>query len=66
MSEAETAAEAEGKEVLGACFVCMKLHERLYKFCSSIRYALKVKEKGLLYFRKPDVNHGEGQTSEGM
>ena len=29
MSEAETAAEAEGKEVLGACFVCMKLHERL-------------------------------------
>mmetsp|Transcript_30548 Transcript_30548/g.42739 ORF Transcript_30548/g.42739 Transcript_30548/m.42739 type:complete len:195 (+) Transcript_30548:73-657(+) len=39
MSEAEAAAEAEGKEV---------------------------KEKGLLYFRKPDVNHGEGfKVAEG-
>ena len=66
MSEAEAAAEAEGKEVLDACFVRMKLHEGLTKFCSSFRYALKVKEKGLLYFRKPDVNHGEGQTSEGL
>ena len=55
-----------GRKGGARCLLCS--HETAWrtKFCSSFRYALKVKEKGLLYFRKPDVNHGEGQTSEGL
>ena len=48
MSEAESAAEESGKEALYL--------DQVPKTVTPV----EVKEKGLLYFRKPDVNHTDG------
>eukprot|EP00438_Fugacium_kawagutii_P012797 Skav211677 [mRNA] locus=scaffold216:230798:233939:+ [translate_table: standard] len=56
MNEAEAAVEAEGKEVPPPPpWTCE---------ASTLEGQL-VKEKGLLYFRKPDVNHEEGEHRRG-